>query len=52
MIYDPKGLTAKKYKVKGMPTSYLIGRDGQIKKAHTGFFAKKITLYENEIKQL
>ena len=51
VIYDPKGLTAKKYKVKGMPTSYLIGRDGQIKKAHTGFFAKKITLYENEIKQ-
>ena len=52
VIYDPKGQTAKKYKVKGMPTSYLIGRDGQIKKAHTGFFTKKIPTYENEIKQL
>lgn len=52
VIYDPKGVTAKQYKVKGMPTSYLIGRDGQIKKAHTGFFTKKISIYEDEIKQL
>jgi thiol-disulfide isomerase/thioredoxin len=52
VIYDPKGLTAKKYKIKGMPTSYLIGRDGQIKKAHTGFFINKINMYEDEIKQL
>ncbi|MCJ8321523.1 MAG: TlpA family protein disulfide reductase [Colwellia sp.] len=52
VIYDPKGITAKKYQVKGMPTSYLIGRDGEIKKAHTGFFTKKILSYEDEIKQL
>jgi len=52
VIYDPKGLTAKKYKVKGMPTSYLIGRDGKIKKAHTGFFTKKSSIYEDEIIQL
>lgn len=52
VIYDPKGLTTRQYKVKGMPTSYLIGRDGQIKKAHTGFFTKKTPIYEDEIKQL
>ncbi len=52
VVYDPKGKTARKYKVKGMPTSYLIGRDGQIKKGHTGFFTKKKPMYEEEIKQL
>jgi len=52
VVYDPKGKTARKYKVKGMPTSYLIGRDGQIKKAHTGFFTKKIPAYQHEIEQL
>ena len=52
VVYDPKGLTAKAYKVKGMPTSYLIGRDGQIKKAHTGFLTKKTSIYEDQIKQL
>lgn len=52
VIYDPKGETAKKYKVKGMPTSYLIGKDGQIKVAHTGFFMNKIDQYEAEIIQL
>ena len=52
VVFDAKGETAKKYKVKGMPTSYLIGRDGKISKAHTGFFTKKIPIYEAEIKQL
>jgi len=52
VVYDPKGITAREYKVKGMPTSYLISRDGQIKKAHTGFFTKKTSIYEDEIKQL
>jgi hypothetical protein len=35
-----------------MPTSYLIGRDGKMKAAHTGFFTKKIPKYEAEIKKL
>lgn len=52
VVFDPKGKTAKQYKVKGMPTSYLINREGVIVKGHTGFFPDKIPTYESEIKQL
>jgi len=50
IIYDPKGLLAKKYHVKGMPSSAMFNRDGKPVVAHTGFFVKKIKEYEAEIK--
>lgn len=37
VAFDPSGATAKAYKVWGMPTSFLIGRDGTILLAHSGF---------------
>ncbi|PHS13588.1 MAG: thioredoxin [Kangiella sp.] len=52
IIYDPKGLLAKKYKIKGMPSSVLFGKDGKPKYAHKGFFSSKIIDYEKEIDQL
>ena len=52
VIYDPKGKIAKHFKIQGMPSSMLIGRDGEIKSRHTGFFTNKISLYEQEIEQL
>jgi len=52
VIYDPKGKIAKHFKIQGMPSSMLIGRDGKIKFRHTGFFTKKISLYQLEIQQL
>lgn len=52
VIYDPKGIAAKAYAVKGMPSSYLINQQGEIVKSHTGFFTSKIQQYENEISQL
>ncbi len=52
VIYDPKGKIAKHFKIQGMPSSMLIGRDGKIKLRHTGFFTKKITQYQQEIEQL
>lgn len=52
VIYDPKGQLAKKYKVKGMPSSYLINSNGELVQQHTGFFNKKIKQYEYEITQL
>lgn len=52
VIYDPKGKIAKHFKIQGMPSSMLIGRDGKIKSRHTGFFTKKISLYQQEIEQL
>lgn len=52
VIYDPKGKIAKHFKIQGMPSSMLIGRDGEIKSRHTGFFTKKIPVYQQEIEQL
>jgi len=52
VIYDPKGKIAKHFKIQGMPSSMLIGRDGKIKSRHTGFFTNKIPEYQLEIEQL
>jgi len=37
VAFDSKGLTPKTFGVKGMPTSFLIGRDGKIIAQHLGF---------------
>ena len=52
VIYDPKGKIAKHFKIQGMPSSLLIGRDGKIKSRHTGFFTNKVSLYQKEIEEL
>lgn len=52
VIYDPKGKIAKHFKIQGMPSSMIIGRDGKIKSRHTGFFNKKIPEYQQEIETL
>jgi len=52
VIYDPKGNIAKHFKIQGMPSSMLIGRDGKIKSSHTGFFTNKTPKYQQEIEEL
>ncbi|SCZ53592.1 TlpA family protein disulfide reductase [Thiohalomonas denitrificans] len=37
VAYDPKGETAERFGLKGMPSSYLIDRDGEIRLSHVGF---------------
>jgi cytochrome c biogenesis protein CcmG, thiol:disulfide interchange protein DsbE len=37
VLLDPKAASAKSFGVKGMPTSYLIGRDGKVIYQHMGF---------------
>ncbi len=37
VAFEPKGVTPKNYGVKGMPTSFLIGRDGKVIFQHLGF---------------
>lgn len=37
VAFDPKGVTPVLYGVKGMPTSFLIGRDGKVIFEHNGF---------------
>ena len=37
VAFDPEGNTASEYELRGMPGSYLIGRDGSIHASHVGF---------------
>jgi len=52
VIYDPKGKVAREFKLKGMPSSYLINKAGKIVSAHVGFIDNKKSTYEQEIVQL
>jgi len=52
IAYDPKGITAKTFKLKGMPSSYLIDRTGKIIFSHIGFRKKEVPAMEQKIKQL
>ncbi len=40
IIYDPKGKLPEKFGVRGMPTSFLIDRNGHTQFQHEGFFLK------------
>lgn len=52
VVYDPEGVLAKQYQLKGMPMSFLLDRQGEVRVAHTGFFSDKRQQYEAEIKHL
>lgn len=40
IAYDPSGETAATFSVKGMPSTYLIDRNGEIRLSHVGFREK------------
>lgn len=52
IAHDPSGDSATAFKVKGMPSSYLIDRRGNIHKTHMGFNDKDKAKLESEIKNL
>jgi cytochrome c biogenesis protein CcmG/thiol:disulfide interchange protein DsbE len=37
VAFDPNGETARRYAIKGMPSSVLIGPDGRVVRVHEGF---------------
>lgn len=49
--FDPAGITPKAYAIKGMPTSYLIGRDGKVLLQHAGFKESDKTELEKKIQE-
>lgn len=51
IIYDAKGILAKKFQLRGMPSSYLFNRQGKLISAHSGFNGKKMEKYQQEIEQ-
>ncbi|WAJ70030.1 TlpA disulfide reductase family protein [Catenovulum adriaticum] len=52
IVYDPNSKIAKAYQLVGMPSSYIIGRDGEVKHMHAGFSSKKTAQYQQEIIEL
>lgn len=50
VAFDTKGATPGSYGVKGMPTSFLIGRDGKIILEHAGFREGDRESLEQQIK--
>lgn len=52
VVFDPSGRLARRYKIIGMPTSFLIDRSGHIQFTHTGFFLRQRGEYEREVREL
>ena len=50
--YDAAGVVASQFKVQGMPSTYIIGRNGQPVAKHQGFFQAKLADYEAELVRL
>ncbi len=51
IAFDNAGLTPRQYSVKGMPTSYLVSRDGKIIYQHVGFNADDRDKLEQKIQE-
>jgi thiol-disulfide isomerase/thioredoxin len=51
-LRDPAGTTPALYKVPGMPTSYLVDAQGQVRLVHTGFRRSDIAKIEAEVLKL
>ena len=47
IAYDPEGDIAEKYNVQGMPSSYIIDRQGRLVKVHMGFRSEDTSALEN-----
>ena len=52
VVYDSKGVLPSEYKIKAMPTSILIGRDGQVRYVHKGFHENQEESYDEQIAEL
>ena len=49
IAYDPEAKLAREHGVEAMPTTYIIGRDGEITSRHVGFKVKRQEEYEAAI---
>lgn len=50
--YDAKGELASAFKVQGMPSSFLIDRNGVVRHTHVGFREKEVKTMEGNIQAL
>ena len=52
VLFDPKGASAEAFGVQGMPSSFIIDRDGVIRFTHMGYSGRVDASYRREITQL
>ena len=52
IFHDASGRIAQQFKLEGMPTSFLIDRNGKVHSKHIGFYEKKKLKLESEIESL
>ena len=52
IVYDPDGLLPEKFGVRGMPTSFLIDRNGQVQSRREGFLLKDRDALEQQLRAL
>ncbi len=52
VAFDPAGKTAEAYQLRGMPSTFFIGRDGRIYASHIGFRDKDKPMIEQAVKLL
>ena len=52
VVQDPDGDIPKVFGVSGMPSSYLIDRDGTIRQRHVGFSKKDVDMLRAEVTKL
>lgn len=52
VLLDPEAQLPDTFGVMGMPSSYLIDRQGKLRATHVGFHSQRIPDYENTIKTL
>jgi thiol-disulfide isomerase/thioredoxin len=52
VLYDPKGVSPEAFGIKGMPSSFLIDRAGNIRFTHMGYSGNVADSYRQEIAQL
>jgi thiol-disulfide isomerase/thioredoxin len=52
IVYDPDGLLPEKFGVRGMPTSLLIDRNGQVHSRHEGFLVRDRDALSRQIRAL
>jgi len=52
IAFDPDGETAEAFKVKGMPTTFLLGPDGAVLATHSGFDDNSAAAFEARIERM
>lgn len=52
IVYDPDGLLPEKFGVRGMPTSFLIDRNGHVQSRHEGFLVRDRDALTQQIRAL